>query len=399
MSPPYYGPAGEEGSTVETIYQPGGGYDVVTNQGAVYAEGGAQYYGGTNTGIGGPVGENIVSAIALPGGGYQLTNAQGQTYNFGSAPGQYNAQIGGYNQPPTSTTPPAGVAMTTDANGNPITQNDAIAILSQELSSWGFGSDAVTWATQQITSNNSIDQILYSLRQQPFYVNSMYGQVMQARQAANLPAMTEAQINSYKDYAVGVMQQAGLPTNFINDQEMVTLMSHDVSTAELDARITQGLSKAIQSPPQVLAALQQYYGVTPGGLAAYFLDPNRALPLLQNQFTSAQIGGAAVQTGYGHISQPQAMAIAQMGKTQADAVTGFTNLAKEAQLFTALPGSGEQGINQEIQLGAEFGGNAADQMAITQRTDQRKAAFSGYYKYAETQGRGITGLGVAPRNG
>lgn len=289
--------------------------------------------------------------------------------------------------------------MTTDANGNPVTTQDAVAILSQELTSWGFGNDAVQWATQQIQSNSSIDQILYSLRQQPFYVSSVYGQVAKARAAQGLPQMSEAQVNAYRDYAVGVAQQAGLPPGFITDSEVATLAGNDVSTAELDARITQGYVQALKAPPDVLQTLQNYYGVTPGGLAAYYLDPQRALPLIQQQFASAQTGAAAARTGYGTIDQATAMGIAQLGKTEGEVTTGFSDLAKQSQLFNALPGSGEQGINQQTQLAAEFGGNAQAQQEITQREEERKAAFAGSYRYAETANRGLTGLGVAPRNG
>src|ERR1700748_2870595 len=96
---PDFGANGEQGNTVATIQQPGGGYDIVTTKGAVYAEGGAGYYGGTNTpsvGAGAP-GQSIATAVALPGGGYELINQAGQSYMFGTGGGQYNAQIGGYN--------------------------------------------------------------------------------------------------------------------------------------------------------------------------------------------------------------------------------------------------------------------------------------------------------------
>jgi hypothetical protein len=304
-------------------------------------------------------------------------------------------------RPPTGVapTPPLGTGYTTDANGNPVTSGDAVAILSSELASWGFGQDAMDWAKAQIQSNNSIDQILFSLRNQPFYQNSIFGQVQTARTKAGLPAMTEAQILSYKDYAIGVAQQAGLPQGFITDSELTQLMGQDVSTAELDQRITQGYTAALKAPPDVLNQLQQYYGITPGHLAAYYLDPTRALPLLQQQFVAAQIGANATRTGFGGIDQATAMGLAQQGITDTTAKTGFTDLAKQAQLMGPLPGSHEQAIVEGVQLGAEFSGNAQDQQAIAQRAQQRTAVFQGNYHFAETQNRGITGLGSVQRNG
>lgn len=299
----------------------------------------------------------------------------------------------------TSTTPVVGQPLTTDANGNPVTQGDALAIISDELTQWGFGADAITWATQQITSNNSIDQIVYSLRQQPFYKSSIFGQVADQRSAAGLPAMTEAQILSYKDTVYGSAQQAGLPSSFITDAEIAQLAGHDVSASEVDARITQGYTAALKAPPDVLAQLNTYYGIDAGHLAAYYLDPTKALPILQQQFNTAQVGAEATRTGYGSLDQSTAAGLTQLGVTDAQAQAGFTKLGTESQLFNALPGSGEQGVNQQIQLAAEFGGNAEDQQAISKVAQQREAVFQGNFHFAESQGRGITGLGTVPRNG
>ena len=343
-----------------------------------------------------------------------LTNPDNTEQNFQgliptpvSAGMEYNPATAQWQTPapaaaPVSTTPPLGSIMTTDANGNPVTGGDAVAILSSELASWGFGQDAVQWATQQIQSNNSIDQILYSLRQQPFYTNSVFGKVAAARTKAGLPAMTEAQILSYQDYATGVAQQAGLPPGFISTDELVQLMGNDVSTSELDARITQGLTAALKADPLVIQKMDQDYGIqnSTGALAAYYLDPARALPLLQNQFQAAQIQAQAQQTGYSsNVDEATAMGLSQMGVTDAQAKTGFTDLAKQAQLFTPLPGSNESAINEGVQLGAEFSGNAEDQQAIAQRAQQREAVFGGNYHFAETQSKGITGLGTVNRNG
>ena len=318
------------------------------------------------------------------------------------AAAQANNTLGTYNPPSVAApaAPPPGTTMTVDQNGNPISSQDATAILAQELTGWGFGQDAIDWAKSMIQSNNSIDQILYSMRQQDFYKNSIFGQVAAARTKANLPAMTEAQILSYKDYAVGVAQQAGLPQGFITDAELTQLMGNDVSTSELDARITQGYQAAIKAPPDVLNQLQSYYGVTTGQLAAYYLDPTKALPLIQQQFQSAQVGAQATRTGFGQVDQATAMYLTQLGVTDNQAQTGFTKLAQQQQIMNPLVGNyGEQAITQQQQLAAQFAGNAQDQMLITQREQQRLAPFQENYHFAETQNKGLTGLGTTQRAG
>lgn len=292
----------------------------------------------------------------------------------------------------TSTlTPPTGA--------DQAAQNDAIAILTNELTAWGFGQDAINWAIQAVQSNQSTNQILVSLRQQPFYQNSIFGQVAKARAAAGLPAMSEQAILNYKDYVIGVAQQAGLPQGFINDAELVQLIGSDVSTSELDARITQGYVDALKAPQDTRDMLQQYYGIDTGHLAAYYLDPKKALPLLQQQFQAAQLGAAATRTGFGALDRASAEQLASLGVTESQGEKGFSDLAKQQQLFNALPGSAEQAIGTQVQLAAEFGGSAPAEQEIQARQDERKATFEGGYRFAETQGRGITGLGPAQRNG
>lgn len=299
---------------------------------------------------------------------------------------------------PASTTPSTPTTVD-DANGNPIPTQDATALISSELTSWGFGSDAVNWVTGEIQSNKGVDQILNDLRAQPFYVNSIFGQVNAARQAKGLGDMTEAQILAYQDYAVGDLSQAGIPQGFLTQNELVQLMGGDVSTSELDARVTQGFVDATKADSNTKSVLANDYGVDIGNLAAYYLDPTKALPLLQSQFAAAQIGGAALRTGYGSLSADTLNDLAAQGITPDAAQTGFSDLGKQSQLFNPLPGSNQAPINQQVQLAAEFGGDAADQQAIKSVADQRVAAFAGNYKFAETAGRGITGLGPAPQNG
>jgi hypothetical protein len=73
-----------QGTLIDIVQEPGGGADYVTNAGAVYSVGGAQYYGGVNPGN--PAGISspspITKAVPWGSGGYELINSQGQTYNF-----------------------------------------------------------------------------------------------------------------------------------------------------------------------------------------------------------------------------------------------------------------------------------------------------------------------------
>lgn len=78
------------------ISRPQGGYVVVQHDGAVFAEGGAPYLGGTNTNPAIKLGGNIVGGAWTPSGnGYWLVGHDGAVFSFGDA--QYH---GGFNAEP-----------------------------------------------------------------------------------------------------------------------------------------------------------------------------------------------------------------------------------------------------------------------------------------------------------
>lgn len=327
---------------------------------------------------------NAWQALNNPTGG-----GPGAAFGATTLPGTFSGPTTGAAS--GATTPPTGATQAA--------QNDAIGILSNELTTWGFGSDAIAWATSEVQSNKSVDQILFDLRQQPFYVNSIFGQTNAARTAAGLPVMSEADILNYKDTASQIARSAGLPQGFMTDAEMARLMGMDVSTSELSQRVTQEYVNATQALPVVRDELARMYNlspdqITPGGLAAYYLDPTKALPALHQQLQAATIGASAIQSGFGQIDRSYAEGLASQGVTADAARTGFSNVAREGQLYGQMPGQGSPLVTQAQALGAEFDKNAADITAVQQASDEAKSPFQGGGRFAEETG-GVSGLGRA----
>jgi hypothetical protein len=149
-------------------------------------------------------------------------------------------------------------------------------------------------------------------------------------------------------------------------------------------------------PTEVRARLESEFGLTPGSgaLTAYFLDDRKALPLLQRDFQAGQIGGAADRVGYQGVSNDTARSLADLGVSEQQAQQGFGDLAQKAELFQALPGQGEDVIDQQTQIGAMFGGNANAQKRIENRQRKRVAEYQGGGDFASTQ-QGLVGLGKA----
>ena len=106
-----------------------------------------------------------------------------------------------------------------------------------------------------------------------------------------------------------ILQEAGLPTGFYDQQEDFTnFIAMGVSTAELTDRVNIAKNALNNADEGIKTALKDYYGLTNEDLTAYLLDKDRAINLIDSRFkytteeakkmyTAAEIGGAASRAG------------------------------------------------------------------------------------------------------
>jgi hypothetical protein len=186
-----------------------------------------------------------------------------------------------------------------------------------------------------------------------------------------------------------------------------------VSIDELTTRVRDGYSVAATAPPEVRAQFGQWFGAKgDGALAAYFLNPKQALPMLEQELQAAQIGGAASNLGI-NIGQSRSERIAQMGVSVTSAANALSKLASERNLFNQTVGEANAQHNanalglghgnareQNITLGgtgveATLGLSAQSQEQVQQLIDQRQAAFRGGGGAASTEAEGYIGIGHA----
>lgn len=295
---------------------------------------------------------------------------------------------------PRATPAPAAKPPAANPAALSTTQKNAFDQVKAQLDAYGLGSLS-TFVYNEIVAGKSSDEIARDLRGTPEFKARF--PAIAAREAAGLPSLSPGEYVSYENQATQLMRAAGLPPGFYDQPEDFTkLLAGDVSVSELNDRIQDAKTATYNLPPEAQARLWHEYGLAPGSgsLAALFLDPQKATPLLQRDLAAAQIGGRADMAGYVGLSDQAAQGLAQQGVTDAQAAAGFQNLTHSQELFRALPGSGENQISQQVQLGAAFGGNAEDQDVIEQRRRQRQAEFAGSTSLATTA-KGVVGLAPA----
>jgi len=271
------------------------------------------------------------------------------------------------------------------------TQQSAFDVVNDLLRMYGL-EELTTFVGNFITQSDVVDPnvLMGEIRQQPAYQQRFAAN--EARRRAGLNVLSESQYlaleNTYRQY----MRNSGLPANFYDSPEdFQNLIASDVSPAEFAERVNQGYEAVRFADPQVISQMQELYGVSEGELAAYFLDPDRATPVLLQRAQAAQTAAGAAQAGM-QLSVAEAEQLAQEGITQQQARAGAALIEQTQELFQPTTGEDEPAFTREEQLGAVFGTDPAAAQRLRQRQRRRQAEFEAGGRFATGQQGEVTGL-------
>lgn len=277
-------------------------------------------------------------------------------------------------------------------------QRNAMALLRRTLASYGL-EELADWAWQQIINGASPAEVELGMRDtEPFKRRFPAIQRVREFNAANptkqKTILSPGQYVEYEKTARQLFREAGLPAGFYDSNDDFTeLIFNDVSPRELGRRVDGYRKAAYSTDAQTLSVLARDYGITPDQLAAVYVDPQRGIEALEQQYLSSQIGGSAERSGFGATTREENEALAKQGITADQAQEGFGDLAGQRELFTPLD-AGEDSIGRDEQIGATFRSDANSRRRIEQRARRRTAQFQAGGDFATGQ-RGAVGLGSA----
>lgn len=130
-----------------------------------------------------------------------------------------------------------------------------------------------------------------------------------------------------------------------------------------------------QADPSYKQAMQEL-GFTQGDIYSVFLDKDRALPLLQNTITTADVKSAAIAHGL-DVGASRALAFGQQGISHDQANQGYSTIAQvlpEAERLSSIYHSDYSQNDAEDEV---FGGLASAKRKRQQLIDAEQANFSG----------------------
>jgi len=265
-------------------------------------------------------------------------------------------------------------------------QSDAFSRLRSLLSRVGL--TELEGAVQGIITGGQVDlddpnAIVFALRDQPAYQRRFAGNAARAKKG--LPELDPSSYVGLEESYRQLMRSNGLPLGFYDQtSDFQRLIEGDVSPAELQERIEQGYRKVQEADPEVKRQMRELYGVDDNALTAYFLDPDKAAPLLTRQARAAQIAARGREQAGLQLTAQSAEALAARGITPEEAQARFTERAQLAGLYETM--AGEEMLTAEQQLGAAFGYDVAAQQALERRRRQRVGEFQAGGQFARTSG-------------
>jgi hypothetical protein len=156
----------------------------------------------------------------------------------------------------------------------------------------------------------------------------------------------------------------------------------DISPDEIDARAKSAVQLAFTVDARQREVLSRF-GIDTGDLAAYYLNPNIAVPTLQRKVDVALLGAERERAGF-EFDTARAESLAQRGVSLAQAREGYAVIAENLPVLSKL---GQ--IEEDPFTVSDFESEVFDQNAEAARerkglASRERARFSG----AAGQGRG-----------
>lgn len=250
----------------------------------------------------------------------------------------------------------------------------------------GFGLGSLAPMLQTLVKEETDQQVLlYRLRQTPEYKARFPAMEELSRRGT---AFTEQDYINYEIRTRQLETQYDLPSGFLSNEERVKgLLLNNVDAEDLTRRVQLNYASSLNAPAEVKEELKRLYGISQGGVAAFFLDPEQSVSYLERVAASTAIAAEGARQDF-TIDRERAERLAALGYQQGDARSAF----QSAGALTGLT-SGTDTVSSADLVDAAFGDVEAGR-----RVQQTQAARTGRFQGgggAQAGQEGVVGLGTS----
>jgi hypothetical protein len=305
----------------------------------------------------------------------------------------------GYNEPdePAPAAGPDPVAEP-EPEGETLSDLTISALVHAVLNEYGLAGVGLetmveTWIRDGVTDSSLLRTLIENTQQ---FRDRFPAMALRHQQGYN--RITAAEYIAFEDFAVGLFQEGGLPPGFYDQRSDFTdLIARfpdlNMARQSLQRRVSAGFGALALAPPEIRDAFGQYFG--PSGdaaLAAYMIDPDKAVDVLLRQVELAEVGGTGSQFGF-NVGLDVAGQLVDRGIDRAAARSGFGQVQELEPAFRETISETEDFTAETEGFGSIFNldnGESLDR--LRRRVEARSAAFRGSGGFMSNQGGGLAGL-------
>jgi len=209
-------------------------------------------------------------------------------------------------------------------------RRDAFALLRDTFASYGLDSLAGVIEGYMKSDMGPYEASL-KLKNEQVYKDRFKGNEL--RRAAGLNVLSEAeylnQENTYQEVFRAYNQTSLLGQDKQSQRDyMANLMARDLSPYEVRQRFDVATTRVANADPSVKKQLQAYYGLSDNQMVSFVIAPDQTLADIQQKISTAEIGSAATQAGFGgQVSKQRAEELAKYGVDLQEARQGYQAIA------------------------------------------------------------------------
>jgi hypothetical protein len=250
---------------------------------------------------------------------------------------------------------------------------DAFMALNTLFDQYGLGTLAGK-IFDYVKNGYSSDTISILLQDTKEYKERFIGN--EERKKKGMGVLSPAEYLSVESSYRQIMQQGGMPLGFYDsNSDFSKFIGGDMSPTELQSRVNQATQATTLANPEYKKALNQM-GISDADLTAYWLDPKKALPMLEKSAATAAIGAEALRKGL-QFDPNYAENLATQGVTREQAAAGYTQLGAEYGGLKGLAGIYGGDWNQRMAEQATFEGSIAAGQQRKKLIQSEQGSFAG----------------------
>lgn len=204
----------------------------------------------------------------------------------------------------------------------------------------------------------------------------------EVRKKAGLSTLSPAEYVAQERQYAQVLKANGMPAGFYDStDDFADWIGKDVSVQEVQSRVALARRAVYEAPAETRKALRDFYGVGDSEIAAWFLDPDKAQPVLDRRLRAADVAAGGSMAGF-DVERDRAERLADLGVDAASANEGYQRIGRLMPDATRLSDI-YAGTEDRYALGdaeAETFGDTSSAAASKKRralASRERAAFSG----------------------